>query len=244
MDHIGWRDWTRGTIGSLTRSITVPLWMSSGIATLISQALFFILATIDWRHPHFDVDWPHSLMGPRSGASEGEFHVGPVVYFALGGLGWTMTEYTLHRGLGHRRGWRNRFTREHMRHHGKSHYFSPLYLKLIALTVVGGAMALLLSMFLPSSIVVPTVAGFSLTYGYYEWLHRHLHKTGPRTRVGRYLRMHHFHHHYANPESNEGLTTPFWDMVFRTHVPVKVVNVPSRYAMPWMLQFPDDYRVV
>lgn len=34
---------------------------------------------------------------------------------------------------------------------------------------------------------------------------------------------------------NHGVTSPLWDMVFRTHEKVDVVKVPRRHVPPWLL---------
>ena len=80
------------------------------------------------------------------------------------------------------------------------------------------------------------VGGFVGCYLYYEWLHRRLHTHSAISAYGRWARRHHFWHHFHDPRVNHGVTSPVWDIVFRTHVPVaQPIRVPEKLAMPWLL---------
>ena len=79
-------------------------------------------------------------------------------------------------------------------------------------------------------------------------LQRHLvadHRgVGAHTGVGRYgrwARRHHFHHHFVDPKTNHGVTTPLWDLVFRTYRTPEVIPVPAKLCMRWLL---DDAGAV
>jgi sterol desaturase/sphingolipid hydroxylase (fatty acid hydroxylase superfamily) len=77
-------------------------------------------------------------------------------------------------------------------------------------------------------------AGFLTFYVAYEVLHRRSHTHSPRGMYGRWLRKHHFYHHFGNPKMNHGVTSPIWDIVFRTHARPEQVKVPRRLAMMWL----------
>lgn len=174
-----------------------------------------------------------------------------VVAFVLGAVGWTATEYALHRGLGHRGRSKNPFTVEHLAHHADVGYFAPAYKKLIAAALMAaiGGPALYLVFGVAGAVAV---AGFAMMYGAYEVIHRLLHVSAGRTRYGRWARRHHLYHHYKRPRLNHGVTTPFWDFVFGTLDVPDVVEVPRRNALPWMLdddgeirpELRDEYRLV
>ncbi|MEQ1508521.1 MAG: sterol desaturase family protein, partial [Myxococcota bacterium] len=72
----------------------------------------------------------------------------------------------------------------------------------------------------------------------YEGLHRAIHVWPARTAYGRWARRHHLHHHFADPARNHGVSTPIWDWVFGTWVPVDEVVVPPRQAakLPWLVR--------
>jgi hypothetical protein len=77
--------------------------------------------------------------------------------------------------------------------------------------------------------------GFLTAYIYYECVHYLLHVKGPRTRYGRMIRRHHFAHHWACPKYNHGVTSPFWDLVFRTYRSPGRIRVPRKQALAWLI---------
>ncbi len=166
------------------------------------------------------------------------------VLAALAGIAtWSLAEYLLHRFLGHdKRTQPNLFATEHIRHHSQGDYFAPGYLK--ALAALG-----VLAVFLPvSTLVVGWQLGavfsgaFTAMYLTYETLHRRAHTHPGFGPYGRFLRRHHFHHHFGNPKSNHGVTSAFWDRVFGTFEPAGTVRVPEKMAMVWLLD-PETHAV-
>ena len=79
------------------------------------------------------------------------------------------------------------------------------------------------------------VAGFGITYASYEILHRRTHTHAPTDSYGRWARKHHLSHHFANPSTNHGVTSPIWDLVFGTYVDHGKMRVPRRHAPLWLL---------
>ncbi|RMH41247.1 MAG: hypothetical protein D6689_11525 [Deltaproteobacteria bacterium] len=171
---------------------------------------------------------------------------------AAGAFGWTFAEYALHNWYGHRARGRNDFSREHLAHHARVMYFAPARKK------VAGA-AIMTALAAPVAVVVAgaahgaaAVAGFLAAYIAYEWLHRRAHTHAPIGRYGRWLRKHHFYHHFGDPRHNHGVTSPLWDILFRTYTPVGRVRVPRAMAMPWLVdasgavrpEFASDYELV
>jgi sterol desaturase/sphingolipid hydroxylase (fatty acid hydroxylase superfamily) len=59
-------------------------------------------------------------------------------------------------------------------------------------------------------------AGFVAGYLVYDTTHYAVHHHRSRTRVGRYLKKHHFRHHYMDPTKDFGVSSPIWDLVFGT----------------------------
>lgn len=173
------------------------------------------------------------------------------IAFLLGALGWTLTEYLLHRFLGHRRTARNPFSVEHLAHHADVSYFAPTWKKIVAITSAG-AVAGPVAYWIGGGIGVAGCAGFLVMYVAYEVIHRRLHTAPGASRYGRWARRHHLHHHYRRPQLNHGVTTPIWDFVFGTLEVPDVVRVPRRNALPWMLddngelrgEFAADYQLV
>ena len=65
---------------------------------------------------------------------------------------------------------------------------------------------------------------------------------GPLVAYGAWARRHHLTHHFAGVNTNHGVTSPLWDLVFGTWVASDVVSVPARHAskLPWLV---DDGAV-
>lgn len=59
-------------------------------------------------------------------------------------------------------------------------------------------------------------AGFIHGYLTYDMLHYFIHRGHMPTRAGRFLRQYHLAHHYAKPDAHFGVSSPLWDVVFRT----------------------------
>jgi len=66
----------------------------------------------------------------------------------------------------------------------------------------------------------PFFAGFVVGYLFYDGTHYYVHHFVPATRWGKFLRRHHMTHHHADHDGGFGVSSPLWDLVFRT-MPVK-----------------------
>lgn len=161
-----------------------------------------------------------------------------VLIFFLGVISWTLTEYLLHRFLGHVHKGKNFFKAEHLQHHSKANYFAPAYKKAAMAVIVSVTLVALISLFTSMQIAVAFVFGFVSMYTLYEATHARFHRKEPIAKPFIILRKHHFYHHFHNPKTNLGLTTRFWDRVFGTFVRVEQVNVPKQMSMQWLLE--DD----
>lgn len=177
---------------------------------------------------------------------------GLLLAFVLGAAGWSLLEYLLHRFVFHGANPSHLGAREHRLHHARVDYFAPWWQKALAATAVSAVM-------LPAAVFLAGPASglcftgsFVGTYLLYEVLHRRAHTHPPRGRYGRWLRRNHFAHHFADPRRGQGVTTPFWDAVFGTRLPVVRVRVPRRLAMPWLVDasgeihraYAADYELV
>jgi sterol desaturase/sphingolipid hydroxylase (fatty acid hydroxylase superfamily) len=159
-----------------------------------------------------------------------------IIAAALGIVTWTLLEYVIHRWMGHdRRFKRTPFGIEHIRHHIEGNYFSPNWKKAIAAAIFA---VVLIG---PAILVAgPAVGGAYLVglisfYGVYEWLHRREHTHAGIGPYGRFVRRHHFHHHFVDGRTNHGVTTPIWDFVFGTYERPTLIRVPAKLCMAWLL---------
>ena len=153
----------------------------------------------------------------------------------LGAVGWTLTEYLMHRFNGHGMRGQTHFSRQHLAHHAQPHTFAPLHEKALAAGVVLGPLTVGSGWFLGTMGLVFS-ASFALTYLGYEWLHRRIHSARPLNRYGRWARKHHLHHHFNTPAGNHGVTVDLWDRVFGTLAPAETVRVPRRHAPHWLVE--------
>jgi len=172
--------------------------------------------------------------------------------FGLGAAGWSLAEYGLHRFVFHGASATRLGAGEHRRHHAEVDYFAPWWQKALAALAVTASMLPLSLLGAGPAAGLAFTGGFIAMYLAYEVLHRTAHTRPPRGRYGRWRRRNHFAHHFMDPRRAQGVTTPVWDVVFGTRLPVARVRVPRRLAMPWLLDangelhaaYADDYELV
>lgn len=160
----------------------------------------------------------------------------------MGAVAWTLGEYLMHRFAMHAMKGKGMASREHLTHHAE--YDSVLekwWFAWMGVVAVGVAVGV------NTTFVIGPVgwcfgAGWVGAYGYYDWLHFRAHRRPilrPHSLAGtyeRFVRRHHFHHHFGHPTMNHGVTTPVWDLVFGTFERVDgPVKVPRRLAMRWLV---------
>jgi len=139
---------------------------------------------------------------------------------------WTLVEYFGHRFLFHHRfvsaaGRRAQFLMHGVHH---DHPSDPLRLvmpPLMSVPIMAAAWAVLRTLLGPT-LCLPVLAGFISGYLAYDMLHYYLHHARPKTRVGRYLRSRHMHHHFHDDAASFGVSAPWWDYVFGTQA-----NIPK-----------------
>lgn len=152
-----------------------------------------------------------------------------------GAATWSFLEYVIHRWLGHDRRFRgNPFGVEHVRHHAEGDYFAPTIKKLGVAAIVAVAIGAPV-VWLGGAVGAAWIAGLLAFYGVYEAFHRREHTHPGIGRYGRWARAHHFHHHFVDPRSNHGVTSPLWDLAFGTYQRTAVIPVPRRLAMAWLV---------
>ena len=174
------------------------------------------------------------------------------LFLILGITSWTLSEYLLHRYIGHKKKGSHGFTKEHRAHHVDGNHFMPTLKKItISLKVLlplTGISILLLD--IPNGFSFSL--GFALCFFLYEYLHKRAHTHPPTTAYGRWLRKHHFYHHFGAPNKNFGVTTPIWDIIFQSYATTDIVRLPRKKAMIWLVdqqkdriyeQFSQDYQL-
>jgi sterol desaturase/sphingolipid hydroxylase (fatty acid hydroxylase superfamily) len=168
-----------------------------------------------------------------------------IVAIVSGVLTWTLLEYLIHRWMGHdRRFKRTPFGVEHIRHHIEGNYFAPTWKKVIAAAFIVAVLSGPAIAIAGAANGLAYVAGLITFYATYELLHRREHTHAGIGPYGRFVRRHHFHHHFVDGRTNHGVTTPLWDLVFGTYQRPTIIPVPRRLCMEWLLDpSTDDVRV-
>ncbi len=149
---------------------------------------------------------------------------GIAVAVLAGMLAWTMAEYVLHRYVFH---WTNDTPwgkRLHFLLHGVHHEYpndkDRLVMPLLMSVPLAVIFYLLFTLTMGRALGEPTFAGFVVGYLFYDGTHYYVHHFVPTMRWGKLLRRHHLTHHHADHDGGFGVSTPLWDVVFRT-LPVK-----------------------
>lgn len=157
-----------------------------------------------------------------------------IVAALIGAGAWTLAEYAIHNGVGHKLRRETQFKREHMAHHRDPRYFASTGTKAVAAVKVLAPMTALV-VWVTGRNGAAFVAGFTAAYLAYEVVHRRVHTHPPRGPLGRWARRHHLYHHYRDANTNHGVTSPVWDVVFGTWRAYGQVKVPRKRAPDWMV---------
>ena len=142
-----------------------------------------------------------------------------------GVLSWGLLEYGLHRFIFHYDA-RSAFGKKvvyaaHLSHHDDPRATDRIFSSLMVSAPVAAAYLLLARLATGSWRAASfLLAGLTLGYFYYEWLHFRAHHRRARFRLFRYLRKYHLMHHYKSPELRFGVSSPLFDIVFGTFRPV------------------------
>lgn len=149
--------------------------------------------------------------------------VGPVAIagmFLLGMFAWTLAEYVLHKYVFH---WTNDTPagkRIHFLLHGVHHEYPSDKDRLVMPLLTSVPLALifdaLFTFVLGRAVGEPFFSGFVVGYLFYDGTHYFVHHFVPTTRWGKFLRRHHMTHHHADHDGGFGVSTPLWDLAFRT----------------------------
>lgn len=140
--------------------------------------------------------------------------LGEFAAFALMGLGgWTLVEYVLHRFVLHGL---EPFQRWHALHHQRQSdlIYAPT---ILTVSVITGLVLLPAWMLGDLSRACELMLGLLIGYLAYSITHHAVHHwSGDSTWLRRRKRWHSLHHRPSQPPGRYGVTTAFWDHVFRS----------------------------
>ncbi len=144
-------------------------------------------------------------------------------YILFGLFIWTFTEYVLHRFVFH---WMppGKFgQRLHFIFHGVHHDYPSDSKRLVMVPTISIPLALLFfflfKFLLGSQHVFPFFAGFIAGYLFYDMTHYAVHHFNLKSKFWLDLKHHHMLHHYKDMDHGYGVSSKFWDVIFRTMFP-------------------------
>jgi sterol desaturase/sphingolipid hydroxylase (fatty acid hydroxylase superfamily) len=139
--------------------------------------------------------------------------------YLIGLLIWSWLEYVAHRGSFHHAPSTEGQVAYGYLVHGVHHAYpddSRRWVMPLIVTLPLASLILVLFKLVFGRIGEPIFGGFIHGYLTYDLLHYFIHRGRMPWRVGRYLRQYHLSHHYASPDRHFGVSSPLWDVVFRT----------------------------
>ncbi len=155
-------------------------------------------------------------LGVDRGAGAGE----TVLLVAAGLFIWTLSEYWLHRKIFHWEPDHPIGRRMHFIIHGVHHDHPNDRMRLVMPPGASIPLALLFFgafwLIFGSPTAYPLFAGFLVGYLVYDYMHYYLHHVVPRSSLGKRLREQHMRHHFQDHRFGYGVSSPLWDVVFRT----------------------------
>lgn len=154
------------------------------------------------------------LMGPNI--------LGYIGLFAFGLFIWTITEYVMHRFVFHyhpseKLEWAQRL---HFIMHGVHHDYPSDAKRLVlppSLSIpLSTGFFFLFKWLLPVDYIWGFFPGFILGYLIYDISHYAMHHFNFKSGLFKKIKQHHMLHHYQDPEKGYGVSSPFWDKIFRS----------------------------
>ncbi len=138
---------------------------------------------------------------------------------------WTLAEYSMHRFLFHHKPTSPRQERIFFLFHGIHHAQPQVKTRLVlpfpisipfAALFFGLFYVTLGILFGASQWVAPLMSGFLTGYLVYDLTHYATHHFAMRSGYAKYIKRYHMQHHYTDPNSRFGVSSPVWDWAFHT----------------------------
>lgn len=146
----------------------------------------------------------------------------------IGILLWTLFEYAIHKLMFHSEDQRYfpkhaKFYAIHFLVHGIHHAFPQDRYRLVFPPILGYPIMNLVIVppifaTFPQEWAYPVCVGALIGYIGYDMIHYFLHHANPKTGYWKNLKVYHMQHHYKNGTLGFGVSSKFWDVVFRTEI--------------------------
>lgn len=142
------------------------------------------------------------------------------LFFLLGFLVWTATEYFLHRFIFHYHPTSEWGKRIHFIFHGVHHDYPRDKKRLVMPPSASIPLAALFYYLFSLIIAQPNLAaffpGFLLGYLTYDMMHYAMHHYNFKSGLMKRIKQHHMLHHYQDPTKGFGVSSGLWDSVMRS----------------------------
>lgn len=139
--------------------------------------------------------------------------------FIGGLLTFTLIEYIMHRFIFHLHPKNEKQEKFAYTVHGVHHDYPKDKDRLAMpppLSIILATAFYLLFKLILGNFVYAFLPGFLMGYAAYLWVHYMVHAFKPPKNFFKILWVHHGIHHYKDPENAFGVSSPFWDLIFRT----------------------------
>ena len=134
---------------------------------------------------------------------------------------WSLTEYLLHRFIFHFPAKSKLGKKIHFIFHGVHHDYPSDSKRLVMPPSVSIPLAIvfyfIFLVIFGQDLMLPFFAGFILGYLFYDITHYAIHHFNMHNKFWLAIKNHHMLHHYQDEFKGYGVSTPFWDVIFRTN---------------------------
>ncbi|MDX2195802.1 MAG: sterol desaturase family protein [Cytophagales bacterium] len=143
-----------------------------------------------------------------------------ILFIIIGIVLWTFTEYNLHRFVFHHEPKSEWGKRIHFITHGVHHDYPNDSMRLVMVPSISMPLCVffyaLFYIILGSKYVDSFFIGYVAGYLFYDMTHYALHHANFKSKFWIDLKKHHMHHHYMEPDRGFGVSTMFWDLVYKS----------------------------
>jgi len=154
-----------------------------------------------------------------------------ILLFFTGLLAFTLVEYLVHRYTFHMEADSPKKERLQYVLHGAHHDFPKDKTRLAMPPIVSVCLAagfFLVYRLILGQYGIPFTGGFVAGYATYLCVHYSVHAFPPPKNIFKILWIHHALHHYQQSDAAFGVSSPFWDVIFRTLPEKRGFNVKTK----------------
>jgi len=145
-----------------------------------------------------------------------------IIGLIIGGIAaWSLTEYLLHRFIFHYKAKSEFGKKIHFIFHGVHHDYPSDSKRLVMPPSVSIPLAVIFffifRLIFGEIMMLPLFSGFIAGYLFYDLTHYAIHHFNMHSKFWLAIKNHHMLHHYHDEYKGYGVSSPFWDYIFRTN---------------------------